>query len=805
MKNKFTVKAENALKAAKEIAESAGHTYIGSEHLLLGLLDEKGCVASKLMDGRSIKRDRIFKKMLEFTGNGERTLLTPEDMTPKTRKIVTASAKLCDSLGFKSIGTEHLLYSILDDGDNTATRILEDSGTSIKELKSDISIYFGAIEDYKTNSTPNDKRKTSQKKNISTLLQYGIDLTERAATELSEPVVGREKEISRIIRTLARKTKNNPLLVGEPGVGKTAIVEGLAKEIAEHRVPDVLLDKQIISLDLSSMIAGAKYRGEFEERLKNIINEAKKDNEIILFIDEIHTIIGAGSAEGAMDAANILKPVLARGEIRVIGATTTAEYSKHIEKDAALERRFQPIIIEEPSKEEAIFMLKGLKERYEKHHAIVISDEAVKAAVELSDIYIPDRYLPDKAIDLLDEAASALHIETVTEPNRIEAIRKELVRTRSSKETSLFTKDIESAERYKKAEIKEEEKLLNETAKWEKQKSKAFPVLNDHHIRNTISEMTGIKLSELSTKDEADLSDLASKLKHRIFGQDRACEAVASAIIRSRTGLRDTNRPIGSFIFSGSTGVGKTALAEALTEELYGSKKHMLRFDMSEYSERHSIAKLIGSPPGYVGYEEGGRLTEKVRHNRTGIILFDEIDKAHSDIYGILLQILEDGCLSDSRGRIADFNNYIIIITTNAGGTGTKIGFSEENQTSRNKLSSCFKPELLNRIDEVIAFDKLDHDALKKISKTEIDRIVSKVEKAGYKLDVNEEIEELFSNTFETAAFGARAIIRRIKRDLENRISHLIITKQVCAGDRITVCLTDNKLSFEVTSPIPNS
>jgi len=793
MKNKFTKRAEDALRAAKEYAERCGHTYIGTEHILVALAAERGSVASKILEARGAEPQKLLSKLGADAGVGSAKDLDPEDLTRGSRSIISEAGKLASRLGFNSIGTEHLLSAMIDSGDSAAARLLSDCGVSISELKGDISVFFGAVDEMKDEPAYMERpRQNAKKQHNASLLTYGKDLTEKAFSEERDPVIGRDKEIERVIRILSRRTKNNPLLIGEPGVGKTAIAEGLAAAIAARRVPDCLYGKQIISLDLSSMIAGAKYRGEFEERLRSVISEAKRDKDIILFIDEIHTIIGAGSAEGAMDAANILKPSLARGEIRVIGATTISEYSKHIERDAALERRFQPVRVFEPTRDQAVEILMGLKPIFEKHHGIIIDDDAVYEAVNLSIDHIPDRFLPDKAIDILDEAASGLRLKAYTEPQEISLLREEIKELRVRKEEAIMDRDIEKAEAIRKNEIARSQELLTVRADWEKRKRTKRPRLDVTELRRSVSEQIGIDISEIEDKDGEMLTSLSDSLKERILGQDEACDKLASAILRARIGIRDKSRPVGSFIFFGPSGVGKTALAKELSDLLYG-KEAYIKFDMSEYSEKHSISKLIGSPPGYVGYDEPGKLTDWVRSRPRSIVVFDEIDKSHPDIYGLLLQILDDGILTDSKGKKAHFSNCIIIITANLPSNDRRIGFEgSKSDSERRDAEGLFRPEIVNRVDEIIRFKILDPATATKIARNAIYEINVGLTKMGYNVEYSNELIDFVVCGSDYRHYGARAILRKVKTTVEDTLSRAIVEKKIDKTERYVISVSNN-------------
>ncbi|MBE6640521.1 MAG: ATP-dependent Clp protease ATP-binding subunit [Ruminococcaceae bacterium] len=791
MKNRFTKKAENSLKTAKNAAEAFGHTYIGSEHILIGLVNEKGSVASKMLESKGLDAERLTKKLSTIIGKGNRNELQGADMTPKTRKIITDAGKLADSLGFSFIGTEHILSCILREADSTAVRLLEECSVDTSEMLREVNAFFGAVEEMKDIPHEEDRKKPSRINQGSALLTYGKDLSEGFKKGSADPIIGREREIGRVIRILSRKTKNNPLLIGEPGVGKTAIAEGLAAAIVSRTVPDALHGKQIICLDISAMIAGAKYRGEFEERLKAAINEAKRDKDVILFIDEIHTIIGAGSAEGAMDAANILKPPLARGEIRVIGATTLDEYTRHIEKDAALERRFQPVRVLEPTPQEAEVILLGLKSSFEQHHGINIEDKAVCEAVKLSVRYMPERYLPDKAIDVLDEAASQLKIDSARQPADIENLRKELAVLRLKKEDAIRKGDIERAEKLRSREVTKNKALLSKRTAWERRKRSLKPTLTKEMLISSFTEQTGISVYGNEKAAVSELNSL-SRLKENILGQDEACERAARAILRGKIGIREDRKPVCSLLFMGPTGVGKTALAEEISKALYGDGS-LLRLDMSEYSERQSISKLIGSPPGYIGYDEPGRLTERVRNYPNSVILFDEIDKAHPDIYSLLLQILDEGMLKDSRGRAAHFSGSVIIMTSNYGVKGGNVGFTEIKRDERSQLDAKFSPELVNRIDEVIQFDILGRDALTAIAEKSVSRLLKRLESIGYYAElVHGAINELIDEEA-CKKYGARALLRNIKNMIEDPVTLAILQDKVERGEPFGITISNGE------------
>jgi len=796
MNNKFTKGAENALKNARETAQLLGHTHIGSEHLLLGIASTAASVGARLLESVHAEKDALLSKTKEICGFGAKSNVSPDDLTASARKIITDAGKRADSLGFAQIGTEHILYALLCDDSSTACAVLYECNISPKALKKEIQSFFGSVSELK--DQPKEEKKRERCKKTSVLLEFGKDLTAEASKPNADKVIGRDKEINRVIRTLSRKTKNNPILIGEPGVGKTAIAEGLALAICEKRVPDSLLNKQIISLDLSSMIAGAKYRGEFEDRLKNVINSAKQDKDVILFIDEIHTIIGAGSAEGALDAANILKPSLARGEIRVIGATTTDEYIRHIEKDAALERRFQPIKVGEPTVEECCEILFGIRDALEKHHGIKISDGAIKEAVKLSVQYIPEKFLPDKAIDIIDEAASALKLAASKTPKEIKETEKRLEKIRKEKNKALLSADTENAESLRRDEIVLSKALLDLKIDFERSKRENKPILTENEVLLSLSEQTGIDLSEISANENDALSSLPEILKEKIFGQDEAINAVCSTVLKSKIGIRDLKKPVGSFMFCGPSGVGKTALAKALSEQPM-FRGGLIKLDMSEYSEPHSISKLIGTPPGYVGYEENGKLTDKVRNAPNSVILFDEIEKAHRDVFNLLLQILEDGVLTDNRSKTAYFSNCLIILSTNAGSTTNSIGFNDgTTQKMSYSLSSVFSPELLDRIDEIVQFNCLSQEAKCKIAKRALDNIKEKLSDIGYSFEFSCSLYEKL--TKQENSKGARTILRNVKRFVEEPISLAIIRGEIKKSEIYDLDIINGKTEIKAVT-----
>lgn len=819
--NKFTERAQTAINLAAESAMELGHNYVGTEHLLLGLIKEGEGVAAKILETNNINENNVTEKIDELIGTGEPTNIQPAGFTPRTKYVLEHSYNESRRFGHNYIGTEHILISILRERDSVAVRILSELGASAQGLFNDIvntlssgESDMGGMEMGGYGSAPQSGHKPGahgKKNDCPTLMKYGRDLTQMAKDGALDPIIGRDKEIQRVIQILSRRTKNNPCLTGEPGVGKTAVAEGLAQQIASGKVPEILKNKRVISLDISSMIAGAKYRGEFEDRLKKVMEEINRAGNIILFIDELHTIVGAGAAEGAIDAANILKPALARGELQVIGATTIEEYRKHIEKDAALERRFQPINLDEPTAEESIQILKGIRDKYEAHHRVKITDEALEAAVNLSIRYIPDRFLPDKAIDLIDEAASRLKLKSMTAPPDVRDIEQKIENIKTEMESAITTQDFESA-----AKLRDEEKALKEQLNstkenWEKNNSSVDAAVTPDEIAEIVALWTGIPVKSLAESESERLLKLESILHERVVGQDEAVSAVAKAIRRGRVGLKDPKRPIGSFIFLGPTGVGKTELSKALAEAMFGDEDAMIRIDMSEYMEKHSVSRMVGSPPGYVGHEEGGQLTEKVRRKPYSVILFDEIEKAHPDVFNILLQILDDGILTDSQGRRVDFRNTVIIMTSNLGarlisGGGAKtLGFSalDEGDEDRDyqkikddvmgELKQAFRPEFLNRIDEIIVFHQLSKDNIKEIAKRMLGTLKYRLSENGVAAEFTDAAVEKIADEGFDITYGARPLRRAIQSQIEDLVAEKMLEGDVKDGASITVDCEDGK------------
>ena len=800
---KFTARARKAIDLASEIAMDLGHSYIGTEHILYGLAKEGSGVASKVLENQAINAQKIENEIIDLIGK-EDSVKETLGFTPRTKKVLENSFVEAKKVGYDYIGTEHLLIGILREGDSIAVRILLDLNIDIPKIYNEIIGVVNEVES--VTGSKNENKKIISKGNIPTLNQFGEDLTKKALDGKLDPVIGRNEEIQRLIQILSRRTKNNPCLIGESGVGKTAIVEGLAEKIAEGDVPDILKDKQIFSMDISGMVAGAKYRGDFEERIKKALAEVKKVGNIILFIDEIHTIVGAGSAEGAIDAANILKPMLARGEIQLIGTTTIEEYRKYIEKDTALERRFSPINVPEPSKEDTIQILNGLRDKYEAHHNVKITDEAISSAVELSTRYMNDRFLPDKAIDLIDEAASKARLKAYTEPKLLKKLEEEIERIQKDKEEAIRSQKFEKAAELRDNENELIEKKEKEEQKWKNKNTKTMITISEENIAEIISGSTGIPVDKISKNENEKLKNLESRFHEKVIGQNEAIEAVAKAIKRGRVGIKDPNRPIGSFLFLGPTGVGKTELSKAVAECLFGGEKDLIRIDMSEYMEPHSVSKLIGSPPGYVGFEEGGQLTEKIRRKPYAVILLDEIEKAHPDVMNILLQILDDGRLTDSNGRTVDFKNTVIIMTSNIGarlitdkknlGFGNSSNEDEQKEYENTKkdvmaeLKKEFRPEFINRIDEVIVFHKLNDDEIKQIIDLMLKQVQNRLKEQNINVKIDKSVKELIAKQGINKSFGARPLRRTIQSLVEDSLAEAILDSANAQGDRAIWHLT---------------
>ena len=813
MANKFTPKASTSLNSALTFATDLGHAYIGSEHLLWGILSTADCAASKLLRTHGVSEEAIKRSIVEATGIGIPSPISPSDMTPRAKKIIENSLDFAIHSSSPYIGTEHLLLSLLSDGDCVASRILESLGVVISDLKNDVEKYISSIPTKRSTGDPTDKDSGHAQAKKHPLKSFGRDLTDAARRGRIDPIIGRDRETDRVIQILSRRAKNNPCLIGEPGVGKTAVVEGLAQRIVDGAVPETLKNKTVFTLDIAGMIAGAKYRGEFEERMKGVMSEVAKNPDIILFIDEIHTIVGAGAAEGAVDAANIIKPALARGEMQVIGATTIAEYRRHIEKDAALERRFGTVTVGEPTPEEAVLILRGLRDKYEAHHKLKISDAAIDAAVNLSSRYISDRFLPDKAIDLVDEAASRLRISAHTSPPDLKASEERLAALAKEKEEAVSAQDFERA-----AALRDEEKNLRESYEkemesWKSGVGDTALILTDKEIADVVTQWTGIPVSSLLEEESERLLRLEELLGARVIGQDEAVSSIAKAIRRGRMGLKDPRRPIGSFIFLGPTGVGKTELTKALAELLFGDPNAMIRLDMSEYMEKHSVSKMIGSPPGYVGFEEGGQLTERIRRKPYSVVLFDEIEKAHPDVFNILLQVLEDGVLTDAQGRRVDFKNTVLILTSNVGAAALTakakgvFGFAQESDAAADKkatdgkvmeaLKSTFRPEFLNRIDDIIIFNKLTEENIRAIATLMLNEVGARIRALGIAVTFDESVAQAVAAEGFDPVYGARPLRRAIVRMVEDTFSGAMLEGTVKAGDTVVATVKDGKIVFE--------
>ena len=809
----FTEKANKALNLAIESAEEMRHNYVGTEHILYGLVKEGSGVAATALNECGVTEDALREKLESINGTMSLVELTPDDFTPRTKRVLRAAVIISSKTGYTYVGTEHLLLAILSESDSYAVAFLEELGVSVERLAQAVSKGMQGGADDGFGGFGNESAPNGSQKGGSALDKFGRDLTQAAKNGEIDPVIGREKEIQRVIQILSRRTKNNPVLIGEPGVGKTAVAEGLALEIAKGNVPEILKDKRVVSLDLTGMVAGAKYRGDFEERIKAAIDEVKKSKNTILFIDELHTIVGAGAAEGSADAANILKPSLARGDFQVIGATTLNEYRKYIEKDAALERRFQPVKVGEPTPEQAVQILKGLRDSYEAHHKVKITDEAINAAVTLSSRYIADRYLPDKAIDLIDEGASKVRLASLTSPDNVKELEDEIADYEKEKASAINEQDFERAARLRDEQKELQTKLDDAKKKWQEQQKGNSGEVTAEDIAKIVSEWTGIPVVQLTKEESERLLNMENVLHERVIGQSEAVTAIAKAIRRGRVGLKDPKRPVGSFIFLGPTGVGKTELCKALAEAMFGDENAMLRLDMSEYMEKHTVSKLIGSPPGYVGFEEGGQLTEKVRRKPYSVVLFDEIEKAHPDVFNMLLQILEDGRLTDSQGRTVDFKNTIIIMTSNVGARlitekQSSLGFNSENENVEEsekkdikelvtgELRKVFRPEFLNRVDDIIVFNKLNKDEIKQIAVKMLKTLENRLDKMNIKISFTDNaISEIADKGFDEN-YGARPLRRAIQNEIEDPLSEQMLEGKVKDGAVVTCDFADGQFTF---------
>jgi ATPases with chaperone activity, ATP-binding subunit len=793
MFGRFTERAQKVVALSQEEARRLGHNVVGTEHILLGLAAEGEGVAARALQNMDISLEKVRSEVEKVIGRGEGVPQGQITFTPRAKRVLELAFDEARQLGHTYIGTEHILLGLIREGEGVAAQVLKNLGADLDKVRRQVVELLGGGSPATT--------KSSRGRKTPTLDQFGRDLTELAREGKLDPVIGREKEIQRVIQVLSRRTKNNPCLIGEPGVGKTAIAEGLAQKIVEGDVPETLLEKRVVSLDLGALVAGSKFRGEFEERLKKVMEEIRTSGDVILFIDEMHTIIGAGAAEGAIDASNILKPALARGELQAIGATTLDEYRKHVEKDAALERRFQPIMVDEPTVEETIAILEGLRDRYEAHHRVKITDEALRAAAVLSDRYVTDRFLPDKAIDLIDEAGSKIRLQALVAPPELKELEQRIEETRMEKEAAIKNEEFEKAANLRDQEQKMREELDRRRAEWKNNRGRTEGVVTADDIAEVVSSWTGIPVSKLAQEETVRLLNLEEVLHERVVAQDEAITSVSRAIRRAFAGLKDPKRPIGSFIFLGPTGVGKSLLAKALAEALFGDEDAMIRIDMSEYMERHTVSRLVGAPPGYVGYDEGGQLTEKVRRRPYSVILLDEIEKAHPEVFNILLQVLEDGRLTDAKGRTVDFRNTVIIMTSNVGAheiqRDTGIGFHLDRDERSNyesmkkkvldELKRTFRPEFLNRIDEVIVFHALNKEHLKRIVEIEVGYLVKQLQERDIHLEFTEAAKALLADKGYDPDFGGRPLRRAIQRLVENPLSEEILKGTFSQGDRIIV------------------
>ena len=815
MFERFTERARKVVVRAQDEARFLKQNYIGTEHLLLGLIGEKEGIAAKVLISLNVSLEDIKNAIRESVTEGTSEAFEHIPFTPRAKKVLELSLREALQMGHNYIGTEHILLGLLREGEGVAARVLNSFGVGLESVKEKIRELLNKYPFYPQDETANADK--SQKRSLKTLSQFGRDLTQLARDGKLDPLIGRKKEIERIMQILSRRTKNNPILIGESGVGKTAIVEGLAQAIISKEIPSNLRNKKIFTLDLGSLVAGSRYRGDFEERLKKVLQEIKEDGEIMIFIDEVHTLVGAGAAEGAIDAASILKPMLARGEIQTIGATTANEYRKYIEKDKALERRFQPVYVDEPSEYETIEILRGLKDRYEQFHNLIITEDAIKAAVKLAHRYISDRFLPDKAIDLIDEAASRVRLRNLTNPPDLKELEKEIDKVINEKEEAIKAQDFEKA-----AEFRDKEKLLIREKigleeNWGRANKDEKEQVNENEIAVVLSNWTGIPVFKLTEIESAKLLKMEEELHKRVIGQDEAIKTVSRAIRRSRSGIKDPKRPIGSFIFLGPSGVGKTELAKTIAVFLFGKEDSLIQIDMSEYMEKHSVSKLVGSPPGYVGYDEGGQLTEKIKRKPYSVILLDEIEKAHPDVFNILLQIFEDGHLTDSQGRRVDFKNTVIIMTSNLGAReihknnplGFKkiddedLSYDEIKNKVMSELKKAFRPEFINRLDEVIVFHKLTREEIYQIIDLMISRISQQLEIQGIAMELKESAKDLLLKKGYDAAMGARPMRRTIQSLIEDNISEKLISAEIKAGDLIEISAENDKIQFEIKKVEP--
>ncbi len=811
---RFTQRAQKVMALSQEEAKRLNHNYIGTEHLLLGLIREGEGIAAKTFMNLGIDLEEVRGEVENLVGPGEEGVSENVGYTPRVKTVIELSMEEARRMGHNYIGTEHLLLGLVREGEGIAAKVLQELGIDLERARDEVLKIIGGGQPPKGQSSmgqaKNPPHTHSKGDKTPTLDNFGRDLTKLAEEGKLDPVVGRKKEIERVIQVLSRRTKNNPVLIGEPGVGKTAIAEGLAQKIMEGAVPKILENKRLVTLELSAVVAGTKYRGEFEERLRKLIDELTESGEVIIFIDEIHTMIGAGAAEGAIDASNILKPALAKGEIQCIGATTMDEYRKYIEKDSALERRLQPVMVEEPSKDATVEILKGLRDRYEAHHRVEITDEAVETSVKLSDRYITDRFLPDKAIDLIDEAASHVKLKTNTAPPDIRKLEEQLEEVEKEKEAAIKSQNFEQAAKHRDKEQEIKEELESMKKQWEKKQLSDEAQVTSEDVARVVSSWTGIPVEQLRKEETERLLNMEDELHKRIVGQSEAVKAVSNAIRRARSGLKDPKRPIGSFIFLGPTGVGKTELARALAEVLFGEEDAMIRLDMSEYMEKHTVSRLLGSPPGYVGYDDAGQLTEKVRRRPYSVILLDEIEKAHPEVFNTLLQVLEDGHLTDSHGRRVDFRNTVVIMTSNVGANTirqeSKLGFKPQTQADSYKemrdnvmseLKRTFRPEFLNRVDEVIVFHALEKEHLVEIVELMLKELGERIKEFNMELDFTETAKKYLAEQGYDPTYGARPLRRVIQKQVEDRMSEKMLNGEFTHGDTVIVDVEEEKLLFK--------
>lgn len=805
----FTEKANIALNKAMETAENMGHTYVGSEHLLTGLSYDVGGVSGTVLLSRGVTTQMLEELLKKSVGIGAPTVLSPDDFTPRSKRIVEISITQSRAAGLRFVGTEYLLSALLHESNSFAVHFLTQLGVAPSDLLNDLNRVLGGV----TVSSKGGKRTSDSK--TTTLEQYGRDLTLLAEQGKIDPVIGREKETERVIQILSRRNKNNPCLIGEPGVGKTAVAEGLALLIAQNEAPETLVNKKIFTLDLNGMVAGTKYRGDFEDRIKTCVEEVQKAGDIILFIDEMHTLIGAGAAEGAVDAANILKPSLARGDLQVIGATTLDEYRRHIEKDAALERRFQPVFVGEPTQEEALCILRGLRDKYEAHHKVRITDEALEAAVKMSAQYISDRFLPDKAIDLIDEASARVHLRSFNAPPDLKQTEEQLREIEAEKTAAIHAQDFERAARMRDEERELRSKFTEQRSEWQERSAGDVGEVTRQEVAEIVALWTGIPAAKITQEESERLLNLENELHRRVVGQDEAVKAVARAVRRSRAGLKDPRRPVGSFFFLGPSGVGKTELCKTLAESLFGDENAMIRFDMSEYMEKHTSSRLVGSPPGYVGYDEGGQLTQKVRQKPYSVLLFDEIEKAHPDIFNILLQVLEDGILTDSQGRRVDFKNCILIMTSNVGAReissgGTGLGFKgvsgeagrEEHikKSVMSELKRTFRPEFLNRVDETVIFRPLGKAEIEEIVRRMLSELVERLKELNIEMTFSDDVILKIAEEGFDEVYGARPLRRAVRSKIEDPLSELLLEKRLKSGEKYECTAENGEIAFNINS-----